>query len=229
MNLSPPASSVHGIFPGKNTGMGCHFLLQGIFPTQESNPCLLCLLHWQVDSLPLVPPGKPISYDITINDWSFIQYVTTLVVENLHSVWYIRFEVTALHHSKQNSMNKACHHGLWAERSYKARVDSYPSLTNWFRRMLSKSSSSSWRMVTFGSNVSLLGGSLWQSLLVGCGCFAASKNKPIILWPWLVEGQWEMLCNRMPLKVLILTNIFYSLIHASLSPGVCYPCLGFVL
>ena len=32
-------------------------LLQGIFPTQGSNPCLLCLLHWQADSLPLVPPG----------------------------------------------------------------------------------------------------------------------------------------------------------------------------
>ena len=46
-------------FPGKNTGVGCHFLLQGIFPTQGSNLCLLCLLHWQVDSLPLVPPGKP--------------------------------------------------------------------------------------------------------------------------------------------------------------------------
>ena len=28
-------------FPGKNTGVGCHFLLQGIFPTQESNSCLL--------------------------------------------------------------------------------------------------------------------------------------------------------------------------------------------
>ena len=31
--------------PGKNTGVGCHTLLQGIFPTQGSNPCLLCLLH----------------------------------------------------------------------------------------------------------------------------------------------------------------------------------------
>ena len=45
-------------FPGKNTGAGCHFLLQGIFPTQGSNPCLSCLLHWQVDSLPLAPLGK---------------------------------------------------------------------------------------------------------------------------------------------------------------------------
>ena len=45
-------------FPGKNIGVGCHSLLQGIFPTQGSSPCLLCLLHWQADSLPLTPPGK---------------------------------------------------------------------------------------------------------------------------------------------------------------------------
>ena len=35
-------------FSGKNAGVGCHFLLQGIFPNQGSN---LHLLHWQVDSL----------------------------------------------------------------------------------------------------------------------------------------------------------------------------------
>ena len=39
--------------PSKNIGVGCHALLQGIFPTQRSNLCLLCLLHWQKDSLPL--------------------------------------------------------------------------------------------------------------------------------------------------------------------------------
>ena len=38
--------------PDKNTVMGCHFLLRGIFPTQGSNSCLLCLLYWQVVSLP---------------------------------------------------------------------------------------------------------------------------------------------------------------------------------
>ena len=37
----PPGSSVHGIFPGKNTRGSCHFLLRGIFPIQESNPRLL--------------------------------------------------------------------------------------------------------------------------------------------------------------------------------------------
>ena len=59
MNCSPPGSSVHGDSPGKNTGVGCHPLLQGIFPTQGLNPRLLSLLHQQAVSLPLAPPGKP--------------------------------------------------------------------------------------------------------------------------------------------------------------------------
>ena len=41
--------------PGKNTGEGCHFFLQEIFPTQGLNLHLLHLLHWQVCSLPLAP------------------------------------------------------------------------------------------------------------------------------------------------------------------------------
>ena len=44
---------------GKNIGAGCHFHLQGIIPIQGSNPCLLCLLHWQAGSLALAPPEKP--------------------------------------------------------------------------------------------------------------------------------------------------------------------------
>ena len=39
-------------FPGKNAGVGCHFLLQGIFLTQGSNFHLLHLLHRQADSSP---------------------------------------------------------------------------------------------------------------------------------------------------------------------------------
>ena len=45
--------------PGKDTGAGCHALLQGIFLTKGSNLCLLCLLHWQACSLPLALPGNP--------------------------------------------------------------------------------------------------------------------------------------------------------------------------
>ena len=41
-------------FPGSNTGVGTHFLLQGIYSIQGLNPCLLRLLHWQADSLPLI-------------------------------------------------------------------------------------------------------------------------------------------------------------------------------
>ena len=41
INCSPPGSLVYGDSPGKNTGVGCHALLQVIFPTQGSNPGLL--------------------------------------------------------------------------------------------------------------------------------------------------------------------------------------------
>ena len=43
--------------PGKNTRVGCHFLLQGIFPIQGLN---LCLLNCQEDSLPLSQQGSTI-------------------------------------------------------------------------------------------------------------------------------------------------------------------------
>ena len=46
---SPPDSSVHGDSPGQNTGVGCHALFQGLFPTQKLNPglllCRLILYH----------------------------------------------------------------------------------------------------------------------------------------------------------------------------------------
>ena len=56
MDCSPPGSSYLWDSPGKN--IGCHALLQGIFPTQELNPHFLHLLHWQAGSLPLALPGK---------------------------------------------------------------------------------------------------------------------------------------------------------------------------
>ena len=62
MHVSPPGSTVYGDSPGKNTGVYCHALLQGIFPTQGSNPCPLCLLHWQAGSLLPVSPVKPLVY-----------------------------------------------------------------------------------------------------------------------------------------------------------------------
>ena len=66
--------------PGKNTGVGCHFLLQGLFLTQGSNPHVLHLQHSEVDSLPLVPSGKPkqrqdwVEYYIIhyLSSWNFL-------------------------------------------------------------------------------------------------------------------------------------------------------------
>ena len=79
MDCSLQGSSVHGDSPGKNTGVGCHALLQGIFPTQWLNPCLshcgwilYCLNHqgsprileWVAcpfsrGSSPGIEPGSP--------------------------------------------------------------------------------------------------------------------------------------------------------------------------
>ena len=74
--------------PGKNTGVGCHALLHEIFPSQGSNPCLLCLLHRQVGSSTSATWGaqtsnggskseswfpqtiKVCSPDISANDWT---------------------------------------------------------------------------------------------------------------------------------------------------------------
>ena len=58
MDCSPPGSSVHGDSPGKNTGVGCHDLLQGIFPTQGLAPgflhCRWILYHVSHEGSPTV-------------------------------------------------------------------------------------------------------------------------------------------------------------------------------
>ena len=56
--LSPARLFCPWDFSGKNTGVGWRFLLRGIFPTQDLNPCLLCLLYLQMDSLPLCHLGS---------------------------------------------------------------------------------------------------------------------------------------------------------------------------
>ena len=67
-----------GDSPGKNTGVGCHALLQGIFPTQGLTLHLLCLLHCQVGSLPLTAPGKPMWLWSRLNFfWGLVSFPTT--------------------------------------------------------------------------------------------------------------------------------------------------------
>ena len=58
MDCSPPGSSVHGESPGKNTGVGCHAFLQGIFSTQGFNPglphCKWLLYHLSHQGSPVI-------------------------------------------------------------------------------------------------------------------------------------------------------------------------------
>ena len=68
--------------PGKNAGVGCHFLLQGIFLTQGSNQWLLVLQHWQAGSWPLAPPGKPLKMKVKVT-----QLCPTLRPHVLYSPW----------------------------------------------------------------------------------------------------------------------------------------------
>ena len=63
--------------PGKNTGMGCHFLLQGIFPAQGSNPRLLHISCIAGEFFTTEPPGKPLSLGKNhLNSFSQILYVS---------------------------------------------------------------------------------------------------------------------------------------------------------
>ena len=55
-----------------NTGVGCHALLQAMFPTQGSSIFLLCLLHWQMGSLSLAPRGKSKSLGDLVNDRCYL-------------------------------------------------------------------------------------------------------------------------------------------------------------
>ena len=66
------------ISPGKNTGVGCHALLQGIFSTQGLNPGLPAL---QVDSLPAELPGKPIAMLFEILQYKCISIIFQLFKE----------------------------------------------------------------------------------------------------------------------------------------------------
>ena len=78
------SSSVHGDFPGKNSGVGDHSLLQGIFPTQGSN---LGLLHCRRILYQLSHQGSPISnivhpFLLNLVCLRFLPFVTKRVPTN---------------------------------------------------------------------------------------------------------------------------------------------------
>ena len=100
---------------GKNTGVGCLVLLQGIFPTEGLNPSLLCLQHRQAGSLLLVSPGKQeiyiyiyiyiikISYiHIYVNIFIYMYKQNFDFVQNFNFVKKIKVFLIHTHIYKQN-------------------------------------------------------------------------------------------------------------------------------
>ena len=93
----------------RHTGVSCQALLQEIFPTQGSNPSFLSLLHWQVDSLPLVPPGKPTMLYTRTN---IIKHAFTLNYFSWHR-HKLKFHLLNLTASSYSLL--VCDHGAMAE------------------------------------------------------------------------------------------------------------------
>ena len=105
MNCSPPGSSVHGDSTGKYTGVGCHFFLQGTFPTQGSNPgvphcrwIFYCLNHqgrphlcifWPKESgqLSSLPHSWYLESDEKFPNWHISSIVFPFLSLTLSSFW----------------------------------------------------------------------------------------------------------------------------------------------
>ena len=108
MDCSPPGSSI----PGKNIGVGCHTLLQGIFLTQGLNLSLLCLVHWQAGSLPLMPPRQPsnqlYTYMYSLPLVTFLPHPTSLVILFLltfNFIIFLNLHVIALQVQHESAIN----------------------------------------------------------------------------------------------------------------------------
>ena len=84
INCRQSGSSVHGIFPGSNTGMGCHFLLQRIFPTQGLKPRFL---HWQTNSLPLSHREASQRHRKEIKNYSFFHSLRE-IYNSIPKIWF---------------------------------------------------------------------------------------------------------------------------------------------
>ena len=68
-----PGSSVHGILQATNTGLGCHFLLQGDLPDPWIEPASSAL---QADPSPSESPGKPNYVPLDVKDFAYSTLIT---------------------------------------------------------------------------------------------------------------------------------------------------------
>ena len=129
--------------PGKNTGVGCCALLQVIFLTQGSNLHLLCLLCWQVGSLPLEPPGKLFLEFIWNYPGPLHLRVNPEAVKRIHEFMSVASYLSSPLLSLLFSSNQSPFHPFWQVLGFYFNFPvSYPSAT---RQPVSCVSHSKWR------------------------------------------------------------------------------------
>ena len=92
MDCSPAGSSFHGDSPGKNSGVGSHSLLQGIFLTQRTNPGLMncrhilyCLSHQGREAMPWEIQAAPWTGHKVTRKWC--EGSTQPVVKKIQGLW----------------------------------------------------------------------------------------------------------------------------------------------
>ena len=112
MDCTPPGSSVHEIFPGKNTGAGCHSLLQGNFPTQGLNPglphcrqILYHLSHQEMSANSLTLCRNKIhsqSTNIAKNDGKVIIIILTFKTSKIPSSFLSNYSASHHHQTPHN-------------------------------------------------------------------------------------------------------------------------------
>ena len=105
MDSSLPGSSVHGDSPGKNTGVGCHAFLQGIFPTRDQprSPAL------QLDSVPSELPGKPKNTGVgslsLLQQVFLIQELNRSLLHHRQILYHLSYQGSPrLHHSRVDAL-----------------------------------------------------------------------------------------------------------------------------
>lgn len=111
-------------FSGRNTEVGYHFLFR-IFPAQESNPCLLSLLHQQADSLPLYQQNPFESIKIIklkMDSISCSEMIDWLSRESVSSVRFLIFEKVATYFISSKAQMSNEGRGFMSENTTKNEV-----------------------------------------------------------------------------------------------------------
>ena len=188
---------LHGLYParllcpqkisGKNTGVGCHFLLQEIFPTQGSNPCLLCLLRWQVGSFTISTTWEaPLYAYVALNYICFVQL--------LSHVWLFATPWTAacqasLSITNSWSFSNSCPLSQWGHPTILSSVIPFSSC-----------------LQSFQVSGSFLMGQLFTSGGQSIGVSASASVLPMDIQDWFPLG----LTGWISLKSKGLSRVFFS-------------------